>query len=251
VQVTRIATLVAVATLLVACAPEPTASALAAKSIANLKTARTVHLDGGGSLAINAQQGISFSLDFKVAGDAELPDKARMTLNITTFGRSFSFETITIGGKVYTKDATSGRWSEGTGSAPINSVMDPLGNIDASSIHDVVEVDRPEVDGKKTRHLRYAADTTRMLADMKKAAGTSAQSFSNPQGTGEIWIRIDDAQIVRQLVKVTLDVDGLAGLDLGPGAAGVGKASIEMSLDMRFSHHGEAVPQVTAPPLGR
>jgi len=66
----------------------------------------------------------------------------------------------------------------------------------------VVEVDRPEIDGRKTRHLRYQANTAKMLEDMRKAAGTSMESISNAQGTGELWIRIDDSQIVRQLVKV-------------------------------------------------
>jgi hypothetical protein len=52
-------------------------------------------------------------------------------------------------------------------------------------------------------------------------------------------------------VKVSLDVDGLAGIGLPGSTSNVGKASVEMSLDMHFSHHGEAVPQITAPPVGR
>lgn len=69
-------------------------------------------------------------------------------------------------------------------------------------------------------------------------------------GTGELWIRIDDSQIVRQLVKLSMDVDGLAAF-LPASASNVGRASVEMSLDMRFSNHGGAVPQITAPPVGR
>jgi len=38
---------------------------------------------------------------------------------------------------------------------------------------------------------------------------------------------------------------------LPAAASNVGRASVEMSLDMRFSHHGEAVPQITAPPVTR
>ena len=48
----------------------------------------------------------------------------------------------------------------------------------------------------------------------------------------------------------SLDVDALTGVDVPAGAANMGKASMEMSLDMRFSHHGEAFPQITAPPVG-
>lgn len=252
-QVSRFASLLAVAALLVACSPEPTASELTAKGITNLRNAKTAHLEGTGSLALKSQQGVSFSFDFKLSGDAELPDKARMNVQMALFGMSFNVDTVTVDGKEYTKDAVTGKWTEGRSkTSPVNSVLDPLGNVDASLIRNVVEVDRLEVDGRKTRHLRYDADATKMLDDMKKTAGTSSQSFSNPVGTGEIWIRIDDTQIVRQLVKVTLDVDGLAGFNFGSGASSnVGKASMEMSLDMRFSHHGEPVPQITAPPVGR
>jgi hypothetical protein len=128
--------------------------------------------------------------------------------------------------------------------------MDPLGNIDESLIHDVVEVDRPEIDGRKTRHLRYTADTAKMVAQLSKTSGASSQPIANPQGTGELWIRIDDSQIVRQLVKISLEVEGLAGF-LPAGASNLGKSAVELSLDMRFSHHGEPVPQITAPPVGR
>jgi hypothetical protein len=128
--------------------------------------------------------------------------------------------------------------------------MNPLGNVDASLIRNVVEVDRPEVDGRKTRHLRYEADTTKIIEDMRASAGAATQAVTNAVGTGELWIRIDDSQIVRQLVKLSMDVDGLAAV-LPAAASNVGKASVEMSLDMRFSNHGGQVPHITAPPVGR
>ena len=240
-----------IALLLVACSPEPTASQLTAKSVANLMTAKTVHLDGTGAIALKGQNAFSFAFEFKLSGDAELPNKAaRMNVQMALMGMAFNVETIMIDGKEYTKDAATGKWSEGSGESPVNSLMDPLGNIDVSLIHDVVEVDRPEVDGRKTRHLRYRADTTKLIEDLRQSAGASSQTVANPQGTGELWIRIDDSQIVRQLVKLTMDVDGLAGL-LPASASNIGKASVEMSLDMRFSNHGGAVPQITAPPVGR
>jgi len=75
---------------------------------------------------------------------------------------------------------------------------------------------------------------------MRKTAGTSTASVSNAQGTGELWIRIDDSQIVGQLVKVSVDFDALSGVDVSAAAANMGKASMEMSLDTHFSHDGEA-----------
>lgn len=208
---------VLIALLLVACSPEPTASQLTAKGVANLTSAKTVHLEGTGSLAVKGQNAFSFALEFKLSGDAELPDKARMNVQMALMGMAFDVESIALDGKEYTKDPATGLWREGTGTSPVNSLMDPLGNIDASLVRDVVEVDRPEIDGRKTRHLR---------------------------------IRIDDSQVVRQLVKLSVEVDGLAGLLPAP-AANVGRASVEMSLDMRFSDHGAAVAQITAPPVGR
>jgi len=239
-----------IAVLLAACSPEPTASQLTAKGVANLNSAKTVHLDGTGSVALKGQNAFSFAFEFKLSGDAELPNKARMNVQMALMGMAFDVDTIMLDGKEYTKDAATGKWSEGSGASPVNSLMDPLGNVDMSLIRDVVEIDRPEVDGRKTRHLRYQADTTKMIEEMRKSAGTASQAVSNPQGTGELWIRIDDSQIVRQLVKVSMDVDGLAGF-LPASASNVGRASVEMSLDMRFSNHGGAVPQITAPPVGR
>ncbi len=240
---------VLVALLLAACSPEPTASQLTAKGITNLTSAKTVHLDGTGSLALKGGNAFSLAFEFKLSGDAELPDKARMNVQMALMGMAFNVDTILLGGKEYTKDAATGKWSEGSGESPINSLMDPLGNIDASLIRNVVEVDRPEIDGRKTRHLRYEADTTKMIEEMRQASGATSQAVSNPRGTGELWIRIDDSQIVRQLVTLSMDVDGLAGL-LPASASNIGKASVEMSLDMRFSNHGGAVPQITAPPVG-
>ena len=249
-KVLGILAIVATAALLLACSREPSASDLTVKGVANLQSAKTVHLDGNGSIAVKGQGGFSLAFDFKLAGDAEMPDKARMNVQLALMGMVFDVETISLGGREFTKDAATGKWSEGTGTSPVNGLMDPLGNIDASLIRDVVEVDRPEIDGRKTRHLRYQADTTKMLDKMRRSAGGSAQPISNPQGTGELWIRIDDSQIVRQLVKVSMDVEGLAGF-LPASASNVGKAAVELSLDMRFSHHGEAIPQITAPPIGR
>jgi hypothetical protein len=237
------------AVLLVACSPEPTATQLTAKGVANLTGAKTVHLDGIGSIALKGQNAFSFAFEFKLSGDAEPPNKARMNVQMALLGMAFDVETIKLDGKEYTKDAATGTWSEGTDDSPVNSLMDPLGNVDVSLIRDIVEVDRPEVDGRKTRHLRYQADTTKMIDGLRKSSGASSQTVANAQGTGELWIRIDDSQIVRQLVKLTMDVDGLAGL-LPASASNIGKASVEMSLDMRFSNHGGAVPQITAPPVG-
>ena len=239
-----------IAVLLAACSPEPTASQLTAKGVANLTSAKTVHFEGTGSVALKGQSAFSLAFEFKLSGDAELPNKARMNVQMALMGMAFDVDTIMLDGKEYTKDAATGKWSEGSGASPVNSLMDPLGNVDMSLIRDVVEIDRPEVDGRKTRHLRYQADTTKMIEEMRKSAGTASQAVSNPQGTGELWIRIDDSQIVRQLVKVSMDVDGLAGF-LPASASNVGRASVEMSLDMRFSNHGGAVPQITAPPVGR
>jgi hypothetical protein len=250
VLVLRIVALFVTAALLTACTPEPTASQLTATGIANLRGSKTAHLDGVGAIALKGQNNLSFSFDFKLIGDAELPDKARMRVQMALLGMSFDIETITVDGNEYIKDAATGLWSQNAGASPVDSLMDPLANVDMTLIRDVVEVDRPDIDGRKTRHLRYQADTTKMLEDMRKAAGASTQSVSNPQATGELWIRIDDSQIVRQLVKLSMDVDGLGDF-LPAAAASVGKASVEMSLDMRFSKHGEAVPQITAPPVGR
>jgi hypothetical protein len=147
VRTLRVTALLAALVVLSACGREPSASQLTATGIANLQNGKTAHLDGAGSIALKAQSGLSFSFDFKLSGDAEMPNKARMNVQLALLGMSFNVDTITVDGKEYTK-----------------GVLDPLGNVDMSFIHDVVEVDRPEVDGRRTRHLRYQADTTKMVA---------------------------------------------------------------------------------------
>lgn len=247
----RVVTLLTITALLVACGGEANAAELTTKGVANLQSVKTVHLDGTGAIAVKGQNGVAFSLEFKLAGDADLPAKAaRMNVQLALLGMSFNVDTITIDGREFTKDAASGKWTEGSKTSPVNGLMDPLGNIDPSLIHDVVEVDRPQVDGRRTRHLRYQADTARMAAQLGRSADASSRPIVNPQGTGELWIRIDDSQIVRQLVTVSMEVEALAPL-LPASASNVGAAGVELSLDMRFSHHGEPVPQITAPPLGR
>jgi hypothetical protein len=221
------------AVVLIGCGREPSASQLTATGIANLQSAKTAHLDGLGSVALKAQSGLSLAFEFKLSGDAEIPNKARMNVQMALLGMSFNVDTITIDGKAYTKDAVAGSWTEGSKTSSLNGVIDPLSNVDMSVIRDVIEVDRPDVDGRKTRHLRYQADTDKLIAALQQTTGTSSQPIGSPVGTGELWIRIDDSQIVRQLVKVSVDVDGLAGISLPGTATNVGKASVEMSLDMR------------------
>ena len=98
-SISRPAAVLAIAGLLVACAPEPTASALTATGITNLKNAKTVQLDGSGSIALKAQSGLSFAFDFTLSGNAEPPDRARMSVQLTVLGNDFTVETIAIAGK--------------------------------------------------------------------------------------------------------------------------------------------------------
>ena len=100
-----------------------------------------------------------------------------MNVQMDLLGMAFDVDTIMLDGKEYTKDARDremerGHWND----SPVNSLMDPLGNVDVSLIRDVVEVDRPEVDGRKTRHLRYQADTTKMIEELRKSAGATSQT---------------------------------------------------------------------------
>jgi hypothetical protein len=127
--------------------------------------------------------------------------------------------------------------------------LDPLGQIDLTAVATVTEIDRPEIDGRKTRHLSYVVDQSKLLEKMKGSptGAVPALSASSAIGEGEVWIRTDDSQIVRQLVKVSIDMDGGLGI---PGASPTaGSSTLEMSFDLKFSHIGEPIsPTITAPP---
>ena len=233
----------------VAAIAEPSPTELLQRASTNLKNAKTAHIDGTGSFGITS--GLTLSFDFKVNGDTELPDKARLTTQMNMLGQALSIDTITVGGRTFTKGLSGAGWSETPASDPQGAVLDPLGQTDLSNVVSVSEVDRPEIDGRKTRHLSYAIDQAKLLEKMKSAgastsAGAPAFAFSNASGTGEVWVRTDDSQIVRQLVKLSFEIDGDLGI---PGASpSTGKGAFDITFDLKFTHVGEPIsPAITAP----
>jgi hypothetical protein len=226
---------------------EPSPTELLQKASANLKNAKTAHIDGTGSFAISS--GLSISFDFKMTGDAEMPDKARLTTQMSLLGQSLSVDTVTIGGKTFSKGLAGNDWTETPGGDPQGAILDPLGQADLSAVVTVTEVDRPEIDGRKTRHLSYAIDQSKLLEKMKESqsGSTSPINVSTALGKGEVWIRTDDNQIVRQLVKLSMEMDGDLGI---PGATpAAGKSSFDISFDLKFTRIGEPIsPEITAPP---
>jgi hypothetical protein len=224
---------------------EPTPLELARAGAANLKSARTTHIEGTGSFSI--AEAFSRSFDFKLSGDTELPDKTRMHMQISTPGTALSLDTISIAGKSYSRRDASGLWSEDAGDAHTNTSIDPFSSADLTAIRDVVEVDRPIIDGRKTRHLRYSTDGAKLLDAMRLSAGEAGPSVARPHGSGELWIRVDDSQIVRQRVAVSFEMAGL-DVEFAGMAVGQGTATFAISVDMRFSRHGERLPSITPPP---
>ena len=226
---------------------EPSPTELLEKASANLTNAKTAHIDGTGSFAISSSLSISF--DFKLNGDAEMPDKSRLTTQMSLLGQSLSVHTITIGGRTFSKGLMGGDWTESAADDPQGAVLDPLGQADLTSVASVVEVDRPEIDGRKTRHLSYVIDQSKLIERMKGSPSgtTPSLNVSGASGKGEVWIRTDDSQIVRQLVKLSVDLDSGLGI---PGASPTTSAgNFEISFDIKFTHIGEPIsPAITAPP---
>jgi len=226
---------------------EPSPTELLQKASTNLKDAKTAHIDGTGSFAINA--GLSISFDFKLNGDVEMPDKSRLATQMSLLGQSLSVDTITIGGRTFSKGLTGSGWTESAANDPQGAVLDPLGQTDLSAVTTVTEVDRPQVDGRTTRHLSYTIDPSKLAEKMKtsQSGTTPTVNVSGATGKGEIWVRTDDNQIVRQLVNLSVDMAGDLGI---PGASpAAGTSTLQISFDLKFSHLGETVsPAITAPP---
>ena len=246
------ALLLSVASIAIACGQggtlaEPSATELLQKASANLTSAKTSHLEGTGSFAVTS--GLSLSFDFKLTGDAEMPDKSRLTTQMSLLGQSLSVDTITIDGRTFSKGLVGGDWTESAANDPQGAVLDPLGQADLSAVTSVTEIDRPEIDGHKTRHLSYVIDQAKLVERMKGAPTGSAPALNvtDATGKGEVWIRTDDNQIVRQLVRLSVDVGGGIGL---PGTSlSTGSSKFDMSFDIKFSHMGEPIsPAITAPP---
>jgi hypothetical protein len=240
------------AALAIACGPaatlaEPSPTELLQQASANLTNAKTAHIEGTGSFAISS--GLSFSFDFKLNGDAEMPDKSRLTTQMSLLGQSLSVDTITIGGRTFSKGLMGGDWAESAANDPQGAVLDPLGQADLTAVTSVIEIDRPEIDGRKTRHLSYVIDQTKLVEKMKGSPSGTMPSLgvTGAIGTGEVWIRTDDSQIVRQLVRLSVDMDGGLGI---PGASPTtGTSKFEIYFDIKFTHIGEPIsPAITAPP---
>jgi hypothetical protein len=225
---------------------EPSPTELLQKASANLKNAKTAHIDGTGSFAISS--GLSISFDFKMNGDAEMPDKARLTTQMSLLGQSLSVDTISIGGRTFSKGLVGDGWTETAENDPQGAILDPLGQADLSAVATVTEIDRPEIDGRKTRHLSYTIDQGKLLEKLTSSqpGATPTLNVATAIGKGEVWIRTDDNQIVRQLVKLSMEMDGGLGI---PGAPASGKSSFDISFDLKFTRIGEPIsPAITAPP---
>ncbi|TME63694.1 MAG: hypothetical protein E6I54_07145 [Chloroflexi bacterium] len=168
---------------------------------------------------------------------------------MSLLGQSLTVDTITIGGRTFSKGLTGSGWSESAANDPQGAVLDPLGQTDLSAVTTVTEVDRPVIDGRNTRHLSYTIDQSKLVEKMKSSQSgtTPTLTVSGATGRGEIWIRTDDNQIVRQLVTLSVDMAGDIGI---PSASPTsGKGAFEISFDLKFSHLGEPVsPAITAPP---
>lgn len=226
---------------------EPSPAELLQRASTNLKNAKTAHIEGTGSVAISS--GLSISFDFTMTGDAEMPDKARLTTSMSLLGQSLSVDTITVGGRTFSKGLTGNDWTETAANDPQGAILDPLGQTDLSAVVTVTEVDRPEIDGRKTRRLSYTIDQSKLLEKLtgSQPGSTPALNVSTAAGKGEVWIRIDDSQIVRQLVKLSMETNGDLGI---PGAsAATGKSTFDISFDLKFTRIGEPItPAITAPP---
>jgi hypothetical protein len=226
---------------------EPSPTELLQKARENLTNAKTAHIEGTGRFGIGSDLSISF--DFKLNGDAEMPDKSRLTAQMSLLGQSLSIDTITVGGRTFSKGLMGGDWTQTAANDPQGTILDPLGGVDLTAVSSVTELDRPEIDGRKTRHLSYLIDQSTPVDKMKgSSAGTTPSlNVSGASGTGEVWIRIDDSQIVRQLVKLSVEMDDGIGIPSASPTTGSGK--FDISFDIKFTRLGEPIsPAITAPP---
>jgi len=116
---------------------EPTPGELLQKASANLTNAKTAHMEGTGTFALTS--GLSFSFDFKLNGDVEMPDKSRLTTQMSLLGQSLSVDTITVDGRTFSKGLMGGDWTETAANDPQGAVLDPLGQTDLTAVTSVTD----------------------------------------------------------------------------------------------------------------
>ncbi len=221
---------------------EPSPSDLLQHSAGKLQAAKTVHLDGTTTSVLKI--GATISIDATLTGDVELPDRARVSATSSALGLSQTIETIIAGGRTYSKDPLSGGWTEGAALQDPTAVLDPLTNTDFSLARDVAEIDRTRIDGREVRHLGYTVDPDALRQRMTSGVGPFGLQLGELDVRGEAWIRTDDEQLVRQLVRATFKIDLPSFLATGASSAG-----IDLAMDLHYSRHGEPIsPAITPPP---
>lgn len=224
---------------------EPAPAELLSRANAQLHASRTAHMEGSGALSL--QGATSFSVDFKLRGDTELPAKSRLTTEISYGGTELAVDTISIDGRSFNRQAGDVEWQEGALNATEGGLLDPLGQLDLGSVISVVEIDRPEVDGRQTRHLQYTADANKLLHQM--LSSPAAQTFipSNVSARGEVWIATDTGEIVRQKVSIAFDLEPTA---TNVSEAPMRKTTFTAAFDLKFTLTGRPLsPSITAPPV--
>ena len=231
-----------------AVATEASPSELLAQANTKLRSAKTSHMEGTGTLAVKAGGAVAF--DLKLRGDAEIPGKTRLNTELTILGQALSVDTITIDGRTFTRQGLAFGWEEGV--AGPNQGLNPLGQLDLTRVSGVIEIDRPEIDGRKTRHLKYTIESENLLRQLLDSATAPSFRPSNAVGTGEVWIATDDGQLVRQIVNIAFDIENAGGLGLPGTGGGTNKARFEAAFDLKYTLIGRPVsPAITAPPTSK
>ncbi len=220
-----------------ACAREPTARELVDRAAEKTKAAKTFHFDGTGSLAASNDLGANFSLDLKMVGDAETPDKWRATLSLLVGGRSVETDVVSVGSDTWQRDPQTRKWSADPDVSPPGTSVDPLANLrDVGLASEVSELERITVDGKTARHLKLTLDPARLKTQRlseNAASGEVLSRVTTYESGMELWVRVDDERVLRQLVTVTL---------------ATAQAKLTLSLDTSFSRFGEPLDPAIAPP---
>lgn len=229
--------LLAVLVVGAACARELTARELVDRVAEKTNVAKSFHFEGSGSLAASSAVGQSLTLDLKVTGDAEPPDRWRGTLRVALSGRTIETDVVGIGADIWQRDPQSRAWSIDPEVSPPGTSVDPLANLkDLALASEVNELERTNVDGKPARHLRLTLDPEKLKSRRLAETPSAAELFerlSTYESEVELWIRVEDERLLRHLVKVTLATP---------------QAKLTLSLDTSLSRFGEPLAEAIAPP---
>ena len=211
--------------------------ALAEASAASMRELKSAHIEADITTTARATGEEEGSIEMRVTGDYQSPDRTRLSISLTFRGNDFVADYITIANETYIQ-------VPGTDISQVSDSWDGLDlretlRFDPDSMENLVLIGEEELDGEKVYHLKgsLASDAEGLLNSVPGSLVMVIPIGGVLVGV-EFWIGVEDFLVRRTIQNIDIELSS----DMGKG----GELSLE--LDMRLSDYGKSV-DIQAPDM--